>query len=174
MPTWVLSPTHVARLTDATSNSGVIREECTHELKAKTGGVAPDEPTWLAKSLKTKKLNLAERVGFANHCWLLKTKDLRDFSSLTIRQIRTKASIETRIEHADMGATASLAAVDLYVGLIAAKTPPPMETRALRHVEALERVRQPLDLTVEHCPEDVRISGKGVPAVSDLPHRRTP
>jgi hypothetical protein len=39
-------------------------EDCAHESQAKTGGVAPDEPTWPAKLLKTKKLMLAERVGF--------------------------------------------------------------------------------------------------------------
>ena len=37
----------------------------------------------------------------SNHCRLLKTKNLTEFSFLTIRQIRTKALIETRIEHAE-------------------------------------------------------------------------
>lgn len=34
---------------------------------------------------------------------MLKTKNLTDSSFLTIRQIRTKAQVETRIEHADQG-----------------------------------------------------------------------
>jgi hypothetical protein len=63
--------------------------------------------------LKTKDRDLAERVGFApsgderseapdsNYRWLLKTKNLAHFSFRTIRQIRSKALIETRIEHAD-------------------------------------------------------------------------
>ena len=32
---------------------------------------------------------------------MLKTKNLREFCFLTIRQIRTKAGVETRIEHAN-------------------------------------------------------------------------
>ena len=36
----------------------------------------------------------------SKHCPLLKTKNLTDYRFLTIRQIRTKAWVETRIEHA--------------------------------------------------------------------------
>jgi len=36
----------------------------------------------------------------SNHCQLLKRKNLRDSDFLPIRQIRTKALVETRIEHA--------------------------------------------------------------------------
>ena len=51
-------------------------------------------------------------VGFrrgwdSHHCWVLKTKNLQDCGFLTIRQIRTKALVETRIEHADVGACRS-------------------------------------------------------------------
>jgi hypothetical protein len=42
------------------------------------------------------------RGGLDSHpCWLLKTKTLTDLSFLTIRQIRMKIEVETRIEHAD-------------------------------------------------------------------------
>ena len=37
----------------------------------------------------------------SNQRWLLKTKNLQAFGFLTIRSIRTKAVVETRIEHAD-------------------------------------------------------------------------
>lgn len=43
---------------------------------------------------------LAERVGFAPRC-LVETKNVTDSSFLTIRQIRTKAVVETCIEQAD-------------------------------------------------------------------------
>ena len=42
---------------------------------------------------------MAERWD-SNQCRVLKTKNLTEFSFLTIRWIRTKAVIETRIEHA--------------------------------------------------------------------------
>jgi hypothetical protein len=35
----------------------------------------------------------------SDHCWLLKTKNLTELGFRTIREIRTKALIETRIEH---------------------------------------------------------------------------
>ena len=38
----------------------------------------------------------------SHHCCVLRTKNLTYFSFLTIRQIRTKALVETRIEHADL------------------------------------------------------------------------
>ena len=37
----------------------------------------------------------------SHHCRVLQTKNLRDLRFLTIRQIRTKALVETRIEHAE-------------------------------------------------------------------------
>ena len=40
----------------------------------------------------------------SHHCRLLKTKKLPDFSFRTIRQIRTKAGVEPRIEHAELEA----------------------------------------------------------------------
>jgi hypothetical protein len=38
----------------------------------------------------------------SHHCRLLKTKNLRDSRFLTIRWIRTKALVETRVEHAEL------------------------------------------------------------------------
>jgi hypothetical protein len=38
----------------------------------------------------------------SHHCCLLKTKNLADFRFVTIRQIRTKTLVETRIEHAEL------------------------------------------------------------------------
>jgi nitrogen fixation/metabolism regulation signal transduction histidine kinase len=48
--------------------------------------------------LKTKKLMLAERMGFAPMPGV-ETKNSRDFRFLTIRTNRTKLPVETRIEH---------------------------------------------------------------------------
>jgi hypothetical protein len=39
----------------------------------------------------------------SHHCWMLKAKNLTGFHFRVIRQIRTKAAVETRIEHADWG-----------------------------------------------------------------------
>ena len=39
----------------------------------------------------------------SDHCWLLKTKNLTEFRFFTIRQIRTKALVETRLEHVALG-----------------------------------------------------------------------
>ena len=43
---------------------------------------------------------MAERVGFAPLLGI-ETKNLRDFAFLTIRRIRSKAWVETRVEHAE-------------------------------------------------------------------------
>ena len=55
-----------------------------------------------------KLLNTKDRIwrrGWDSHqCWELKTKNLQEFSFLTIRQIRTKALAGTRIEHAEFSA----------------------------------------------------------------------
>ncbi len=45
-------------------------EDRADESKAKTRRVAPAEPTWPAKLLKTKDRELAERVGFEPTCRL--------------------------------------------------------------------------------------------------------
>ncbi len=37
--------------------------------------------------------------GLANHCWVLKTQNLKDFAFLTIRRIHSKAEVKARIEH---------------------------------------------------------------------------
>src|SRR5262245_15885071 len=37
----------------------------------------------------------------SHHCWLLKTKNLSHVRFRQIRQIRSKAKVETRIEHAE-------------------------------------------------------------------------
>jgi hypothetical protein len=42
----------------------------------------------------------------SNHCWVLKRKNLTAFTFLTIRQIRAKALVETRIEHVAVRAVA--------------------------------------------------------------------
>lgn len=44
---------------------------------------------------------MAERWD-SNHCWLLKTKNLWDSCFRTIRHIRTRTEVETRIEHAEL------------------------------------------------------------------------
>ena len=56
----------------------------------------------LAKQYKFFGMNYLEwRRGWdSHHCRLLKTKNLRDSDFLTILKIRTKALVETRIEHA--------------------------------------------------------------------------
>ena len=43
---------------------------------------------------------------------VVENKELNGFLFLTIRQIRTKARVETRIEHADTDAPRRLAALD--------------------------------------------------------------
>ena len=50
------------------------------------------------------------RRGWDSHpCRVVKTKNLTDFAFLTIRQIRSKTEVETRIEHADRGERRRLA-----------------------------------------------------------------
>jgi hypothetical protein len=56
--------THVARSTDVSFEFRPDLEDCRDEFQAKTGGVAPEEPTPPAKLLKAKDRHLAERVGF--------------------------------------------------------------------------------------------------------------
>jgi hypothetical protein len=45
-------------------------------------------------------LQLAERVGF-EPVLVVENKDVQRFEFLTIRRIRSNASVETRIEHAE-------------------------------------------------------------------------
>jgi hypothetical protein len=53
--------------------------------------------------LRRKLEELGWRRGWdSHHCWLLQTQSLTDSRFLTIRSIRTKALVETRIEHAEL------------------------------------------------------------------------
>src|SRR5438093_4640100 len=57
-----------------------------------------EKPTWQRKLLKPKG-EIWRRGWDSNQRWLLKTKNLTGFTFRTIRQIRRKACVETRIEH---------------------------------------------------------------------------
>ena len=54
---------------------------------------------------------MAERVGF-ERCQVLKTSNLSGFSFLSIRQIRSKTLVETRIEHAARSLATSVSGIE--------------------------------------------------------------
>src|SRR5688572_18979643 len=89
-----------------------------------------------------EKKDLLWRRGWdSNHCWLLKTKNLTEFCFRTIRQIRTKTLVETRIEHA-------AGPGDFSVGNEAARERPfsvlvfPFEARKINFKAATRRINR--------------------------------
>jgi hypothetical protein len=73
--------------------------------------------TQLAKTEQQIVEALFWRRGWdSNRCRLLKTKNFREFGFRTIRAIRTKALVETRIEHAELAVDAGIPSQNLELG----------------------------------------------------------